>query len=430
MILIGTIILPLVSSKDEYVNDDCGCYYYIMNTSEFFKKSIPQDPDYEKPIPIIKGVPDYFNWKDFGGQDWTTPAKDQGYCGSCYIFAAIGIIESVINIREGSASIDADLSEQYVLSCLPNSSWTPGRGCNGGEESWVLQLIMATTPDGNYHNGALLEECFQYRGNDRLPCEDKCPDWEDKLIPITDTLQWYPTGSSEDIEIIKSQIMEKGPLTACMQGTNDFINWMHSHHDPNDYFSYVEGNSINHVIIIVGWKDDPTIGRGGYWICKNSWGTDPGYDGFFNIEYGSLKIDSSLINWVDYDPDSYEWPGEQEPPSKPTITGSTSGNIDVEYEYVFNSVDSLNLDVKYFISWGDGSSEWTDFYPSGEDVKINHSWTDKGTYTISAKAVNTNYLSSQIGLLDISIPKNKTFSEINQLISRLILHFPILEILI
>jgi len=71
------------------------------------------------------------------------------------------------------------------------------------------------------------------------------------------------------------------------------------------------------VVCIVGWKDDDSIQNGGYWICKNSWGTDWGYDGFANIEYGSMNIDKSrfpfdgFILWVDYNPDDYAWPFEK-----------------------------------------------------------------------------------------------------------------------
>ena len=57
-----------------------------------------------------------FNWKNNNGQDWTTIAKYQGNCGSCWDFAAISTFESIINIREGCATLDSDLSEQYVLS--------------------------------------------------------------------------------------------------------------------------------------------------------------------------------------------------------------------------------------------------------------------------------------------------------------------------
>jgi C1A family cysteine protease len=59
--------------------------------------------------------------------------------------------------------------------------------------------------------------------------------------------------------------------------------------------------------MIIGWKDISFIPSGGYWICKNSWGTDWGYDGYFNLAYGSLNIDGALIVWADYDPDTYDF---------------------------------------------------------------------------------------------------------------------------
>lgn len=57
---------------------------------------------------------------------------------------------------------------------------------------------------------------------------------------------------------------------------------------------------------VIGWKDDPSIGKGGYWICKDSFGPNIGYNGFFNLEYDSLAINGGWV-WVNYDPASYDW---------------------------------------------------------------------------------------------------------------------------
>ncbi len=48
----------------------------------------------------VQDLPAYFSWKDVDGKDYTTPAKDQGKVGSCFAFAAIATLESVIEIRE------------------------------------------------------------------------------------------------------------------------------------------------------------------------------------------------------------------------------------------------------------------------------------------------------------------------------------------
>jgi subtilisin family serine protease len=398
------------------------------------KSNIPGNITNIARLQTISGLPDYFNWKDFGGQDWTTPAKDQSdpqYCGCCGVFASMGILESVINIREGSAVIDPYLSVQYIMSCLPDAAVVPGEGCSSGYETTRLfELMIATTPEGNYYNGALLEECFSYQADDNVSCDDKCPDWVDKLVPVLDFDEWLPSGTDEDRQRIKSQIMEKGPVLTGMLSTSGFWRWGWDNHDPDDYYPYYEVEDYDHVVIILGWKDDPSIGKGGYWICKNSHGQEWGYDGFFNIEYGSLNIDSIGIDWVAYDPDSYEWVNEPNPPGITSITGETNGDIRTEYVYILNSVDPENHDLRYYISWGDGTWEWTDYYPSGEDVTINHVYNKKGDYSVVSLAMNTNGNIGPWGTLDISMSKAKFKETINPWFERLTEQLPILGYLI
>lgn len=45
-----------------------------------------------------------------------TPAKNQGRCGSCAAFAAVGAAESKL-IIEGRYDQSIDLSENYILHC-------------------------------------------------------------------------------------------------------------------------------------------------------------------------------------------------------------------------------------------------------------------------------------------------------------------------
>ncbi len=59
--------------------------------------------------------------------NWLTSVKNQGNCGSCWAFAAIGCLEAMINIAGNNPNIDEDLSEQYMVSCVTSCC-----GCNGG----------------------------------------------------------------------------------------------------------------------------------------------------------------------------------------------------------------------------------------------------------------------------------------------------------
>jgi len=186
---------------------------------------------YTKELPISQGAPSEFNWMDVNGVDWTTPARNQGNCGSCWDFAALAALESIIKLEEDCPELNLDLSEQYVLSCLPESG-----SCRGGSAFKALRLIMETTPDGNYHNGVIFESCFRYEANDDIPCSAKCPDWEDQLIPISGYDSYQVDGTPSDIESIKTLIMETGPIVSHIKATDPFKAWGSLNHNPDGYY--------------------------------------------------------------------------------------------------------------------------------------------------------------------------------------------------
>jgi len=94
------------------------------------------------------------------------------------------------------------------------------------------------------------------------------------------------------------------------------------------------------------------------------------------------------------------------PPSKPTINGPT-GVPPGTYEYIFKATDPDGDDVSYTIEWGDSTSEETEYYKSGEEVTMGHTWAEKGTYTIQAKAKDVHELESSWGTLEVTVPRSK-----------------------
>jgi hypothetical protein len=363
--------------------------------------------EYFNPIPYgLIDTPDEFNWKNLNGKDWTTPAKHQGNCGSCWDFAAIGTLESIIKIRENRSEINPDLSEQYVLSCLPMAANYYGQGCRGGTPYNAFYFMMDTSIQGNGYNGAIPENCFPYQADDDIPCSDKSENWIDCLIEISDCGEsWLGFDSPEARDTIKSLIHQHGPIAAGINVTQDFINYWSFNQDENDYYPDTNeswGNRLNHIIVIVGWHDDSTINNGGYWICKNSWGTDWGYDGFFNIEYGGL-FTGTYISWVDYEPN------DQRPykPSKPI--GRIDGKTNTEYHYTSSGYDPNGDQIFFLFDWGDGTnSEWIGPYESGETVNISYSWSQRGSFEIKTKIKDIHDLESEWSdPLIVNMPKNK-----------------------
>jgi len=113
---------------------------------------------------------------------------------------------------------------------------------------------------------------------------------------------------------------------------------------------------------------------------------------------------------------------DNNPPSTPIIDGPTSGKPGVEYEYTFVSTDDDNDELYYLIDWGDGIEDVTSVFPSGVEAHANHTWTNKGTYTIKAKAKDPYMAESEWGQLIVTMPRNRVLS--NSLFLRFLQQFP------
>jgi len=97
---------------------------------------------------------------------------------------------------------------------------------------------------------------------------------------------------------------------------------------------------------------------------------------------------------------------DNNPPETPTITGATSGNAGVKYDYTFVTTDPEGDDVTYGIEWGEGCPGivWVGPYPSGQEVTVSHTFNSAGTFTISALAKDTYGAESDWGTIEVTMP--------------------------
>jgi len=215
------------------------------------------------------------DWRDVEGEDWTSPVKQQGICGSCWAFGPIVVAEIAINILKDNPRLDFDLSEQYLVSCSPFGScaW-------GGQPSIVFNYMQSTgIPD---------ENCMPYVSGDTGidgSCNNKCADWQQRAIKIQ---QWGEIRNSpENYQSMKEQIVNGG-LGLTMTVYSDFSAYT------GGVYKHTTGNSEGgHAIAIVGWDDSHDS-----WIIKNSWGVMWGEDGFAEMLRGDVSISRGSTQWL------------------------------------------------------------------------------------------------------------------------------------
>jgi C1A family cysteine protease len=251
-----------LTKKMSKFENNKGLYFGLLEGGE----NLPEGEKY------IGLVPSSLDWRNHEGRDWTTSIKDQGRCGSCYAFGLYSAMESCIKIKKNKSNYFIDLSEQYMVSC--GTEWISGIfGCEGAYMSSILKFVEIY--------GAIPESCFPYKSSNGYlpPCADKCEDWNKYKKEI---IGWSSISPSQPS--MKNALINFGPLVTGMEIYENFLTYSEGIYEPSgDLLGY-------HLVSIVGYNDNP-----GYWICKNSWGTDWGEDGWFRIKYDACEIEKDTI---------------------------------------------------------------------------------------------------------------------------------------
>ncbi len=177
---------------------------------------------------------------------------------------------SLFMTREIRALSFPDFSEQDLVSCSG-----AGDCATGGSSAGALNYIMST--------GVVTEDCFLYTALDD-PC-NLCVDYIDRLATIAGW-GWVTQGTANDADIIAA--LQDGPLAGFMEVYSDFPSYTGGIYEPLPSATYQGG----HGIVIVGYSDD---GVDPYWICKNSWGTNWGDNGYFNIKMGVCEVGTYVM---------------------------------------------------------------------------------------------------------------------------------------
>ncbi|MEA1905852.1 MAG: C1 family peptidase [Euryarchaeota archaeon] len=225
---------------------------------------VPEDAQLmRQPLGSSAGCDTAFDWRNMDDKNWMPPVKNQGMCGSCWAFSALGIVEAAINIHFNDSDKDIDLSEQHLVSDCCNAG-----SCRGGWPDAALKYIRDT--------GVPEESCYRYTSSDSA-CTP-CTDWAENSWKVAD-YEYVPSTT----DAFKYALQTHGPLSVVLSAPDDWFYYSGGVYEP----VWTDENGVgwaNHAIILVGWNDSE-----GCWIIQNSWGTDWGEQGYARVLYGDLE---------------------------------------------------------------------------------------------------------------------------------------------
>lgn len=189
------------------------------------------------------------------------PIRDQGDCGSCYAFAAAGMLADRVCLAS-NGEYNGDLAPQDIVNCDFNDN-----GCDGGMMTSVIHYLMKS--------GVSSENCLSYQqtaSTCNYECDDQSMNYE-KFSCVKGSQKILT-----DPDDIRTELMTNGPMIVAMDVYTDFDNYM------SGIYEVTPGadNEGGHAIKLVGWGTDASVGL--YWICENSWTDQWGIHGYFYIK--------------------------------------------------------------------------------------------------------------------------------------------------
>lgn len=232
-----------------------------------------------------KMLPEAYDMRDYGR---VTPIRDQGRYGTCWAFASLGALEtSLMPSEEAVFSTDhMSMSNSYNLDI--NS---------GGEHTMSIAYLAAW-------QGPVYEEDDPYGDEETNPNLKSVKHLEEALII-----------NEKDMNVLKSAIFRYGAIETSVYTQMEYADSQSPYYSQENASYYYNGEELpNHDVVVVGWDDNfsrenfTNIPEGdGAFICKNSWGTAFGEEGYFYVSYYDVNIcQKSVIYTRVGDADNYD----------------------------------------------------------------------------------------------------------------------------
>lgn len=202
-----------------------------------------------------KAIPDSVDWRTKGV---VTPVKDQGQCGSCWAFSAVGAMEGAHALATGNL---VSLSEQELVDCV-----------NGGADT--------CTAGGEMHDGFVYaaqaggmegEADYPYTGSSGGGCKfDKSK--------VKATFSSYTNVTSGDESALAQAAADRPTISVGIDASSIWFQ-LYSSGVYDDSSCKSDEADLDHGVLVVGYGHDDASGKD-YWLVKNSWNAGWGQQGY------------------------------------------------------------------------------------------------------------------------------------------------------
>jgi len=206
--------------------------------------------------------PDSHDWRDVMGA-----VKNQGHCGSCWAFGAVGAVEAQWTMAGHTPQV---LSEQMLVDCAQGD-------CEGG---WVDDAFDTMISKG----GDCTEEDYPYTAQNGFYCKSFTP-----VVSISGYN--YINVKLEGIDTLAESVYNNGPHAVYVYANSNFQRYESGIFDDASCSTY----TYNHAVINVGY--DKTQG---YWTIRNSWASSWGENGHIRMAMGDNICNIEHYAWVPY----------------------------------------------------------------------------------------------------------------------------------
>jgi len=187
------------------------------------------------------------DWRSKGA---VTGVKNQGQCGSCWAFSTTGSTEGANFLKNNKL---VSLSEQQLVDC---SGSYGNYGCDGGLMDSAFQYIIA-------NKGIDTEASYPYTAQDGTCAFNPAN--------VAATLTSYSDVQSQSESALQSAITAR-PVSVAIDASQSSFQFYSSgiYYEP-----YCSSTQLDHGVLAVGYDTSA-----GFYIVKNSWGTDWGMQGY------------------------------------------------------------------------------------------------------------------------------------------------------